>query len=655
MFGLAALAIPIIIHLFDFRRTKKVYFSNTELLHQVKESTQSFYNLKHLLILLSRIFFIAFLVMTFAQPFINSSGDVGLTSNKVGIYIDNTQSMSNKLDQDESGLEMTKSLALEMIDLYPAGTEFIIQSSFDVKSAFMYTSKQEAKNRVKEIGFSSEFHSLQTILGNFQNSRDNLPPREIVLISDFQKSTLGTEKINGDSLTHIIALPVTFETYDNLTIDTVFASNPFELNKSKRNLVVRVKNFSSDEVSNILVKILANDRQLSVTSISVSAYEHVDIEFNIGQDLEVKQQGEIVIEDYPVSFDNKLYFSIEETEKIDILQIMGEHPSQFVSAVFGNENLFSELKMPATNIDYNLFSESDLIILNQIDKLDVNLALRLIEFQSNGGSVLVVPAETQSLSSYQVLIPSLEQTNIDEMEIELQPPDFTRPFFKDILEKSQTNISMPATKAVWKWGGDRNALLKFIDGRPFLSEISPNLFIMASPLSDSYSEFQTNALFVPVMYRLAANSKQNILPLFYRLSEQELELSVNEIAANDIFKLSRDGKEFIPDQRIRGRNIIMVLPGASMTAGHYDVIKDDVPVHSIALNLDTDESDLIPASTNDLNAALESYDHNVIYGSNKDEIITKISNEYQGIELWRYFLAIALLFLFVEALLIRLL
>ena len=314
LFGLAALAIPIIIHLFDFRRTKKVYFSNTELLHQVKESTQSFYNLKHLLILLSRIFFIAFLVMTFAQPFIKSKADVGLTSNKVGIYIDNTQSMSNKLDQDESGLDMTKSLALEMIDLYPAGTEFIIQSSFDVKSAFMYMSKQEAKNRVKEIEFSSEYHSLQTILGNFQNSRDNLPPREIVLISDFQKSTLGTEKINGDSLTHIIALPVTFETYDNLTIDTVFASNPFELNKSKRNLVVRVRNFSNDEVSNILVKILANDRQLSVTSISVSAYEHVDIEFNIGQDLEVKQQGEIVIEDYPVSFDNKLYFSIEETE-----------------------------------------------------------------------------------------------------------------------------------------------------------------------------------------------------------------------------------------------------------------------------------------------------------------------------------------------------
>jgi hypothetical protein len=408
-------------------------------------------------------------------------------------------------------------------------------------------------------------------------------------------------------------------------------------------------------MTNLLVKILANDRQLSVTSVTIPSKQHTDIDFNIGHDLQDTQLGEIVIEDYPVSFDNKLYFTVKEIEKINILEITGEHPSEYVSAVYGNERLFSSIIMPATNIDYNQFAPSDLIILNQIDNLDRNMALRLIEYQNDGGSILVVPAETQSLLSFQVLVPALQQVNIDEIEVAIQTPDFKRPFFKEILEKNQTNISMPTAKAVWKWGGDRNALLKFIDGRPFLSEVSPNIFILASPLSEAYSGFQTNALFVPTMYRLAANSKQNILPLFYRLSEQELELSVNDIAPNDIFKLSRDGKEFIPDQKVHGRNIIMVLPGASMIPGHYDVIKDNISVHSIALNLDTDESDLIPASTNELKTALNGYDYNIIYGSNKDEIITKISNEYQGIALWRYFLAIALLFLLVEALLIRLL
>ena len=83
LFGLTAAVIPIIIHLFDFRKTKKVYFSNTQLLHQVKESTQSFYNLKHLLILLSRILFIIFLVIAFAQPYLTPSGNQGLLSTRV--------------------------------------------------------------------------------------------------------------------------------------------------------------------------------------------------------------------------------------------------------------------------------------------------------------------------------------------------------------------------------------------------------------------------------------------------------------------------------------------------------------------------------------------------------------------------------------------
>ena len=41
LFGLFALAIPVIIHLFNFRRTKKIYFSNTLFLKKVKEASSS--------------------------------------------------------------------------------------------------------------------------------------------------------------------------------------------------------------------------------------------------------------------------------------------------------------------------------------------------------------------------------------------------------------------------------------------------------------------------------------------------------------------------------------------------------------------------------------------------------------------------------------
>ena len=126
LFGLFSVLIPVIIHLFDFRRTKKVYFPNTRLLHQIKESTRSFYNLKHLLILFTRILFITALVLAFAQPYLPPVGDGRVLSNKVAIFIDNSLSMSNKVAKDEAGLDVAKGAAIELINLYPAGTDFII-------------------------------------------------------------------------------------------------------------------------------------------------------------------------------------------------------------------------------------------------------------------------------------------------------------------------------------------------------------------------------------------------------------------------------------------------------------------------------------------------------------------------------------------------
>ena len=52
LYALALVAIPIIIHLFNFRKFRTVYFSNVQFLKSAKEKTKSQSQLKHLLILL---------------------------------------------------------------------------------------------------------------------------------------------------------------------------------------------------------------------------------------------------------------------------------------------------------------------------------------------------------------------------------------------------------------------------------------------------------------------------------------------------------------------------------------------------------------------------------------------------------------------------
>ena len=93
LWALLSLAIPIIIHLFNFRRVQKIFFSNTRLLKQVKEETTKRRRIKNWLILLSRLLFLSFLVLAFAQPFLPASDQFSSGKNVV-LYIDNSYSMS---------------------------------------------------------------------------------------------------------------------------------------------------------------------------------------------------------------------------------------------------------------------------------------------------------------------------------------------------------------------------------------------------------------------------------------------------------------------------------------------------------------------------------------------------------------------------------
>ena len=70
LYALAVVAIPIILHLFNFKKFKTVYFSNVRFLKEVKQQTKAKSELKHILILLSRILALSSLVLAFAQPYV---------------------------------------------------------------------------------------------------------------------------------------------------------------------------------------------------------------------------------------------------------------------------------------------------------------------------------------------------------------------------------------------------------------------------------------------------------------------------------------------------------------------------------------------------------------------------------------------------------
>ena len=99
LYALFAVAIPIIIHLFNFRKFKKVFYSDISLLKELKIETKSRARLKHWLILACRILAIGFLVCAFAQPYIPLDNQLIKAGSKVvSMYVDNSFSTDAKGD-----------------------------------------------------------------------------------------------------------------------------------------------------------------------------------------------------------------------------------------------------------------------------------------------------------------------------------------------------------------------------------------------------------------------------------------------------------------------------------------------------------------------------------------------------------------------------
>jgi len=250
LLGLLAISIPIIIHLFNFRRYKKVYFTNVQNLKDLKQETKKKSQIKHLIVLLLRILTIAALVLAFAQPYMPVSGNQSdLNKRKaVSIYIDNSFSME-ALTEDLSLLDKAKNRAIEIANVYKSSDLFhILTNDFEGQHQRFLT-QDEFKNAVEEIQTSPVVRQLSEVNARQkeileENEKDN---RLIYKLSDFQKTSADLEKIETDASMMLYLVPLEAELTNNLFIDSCWFDSPVQQLNQDVVLKVRMVNNSGTD------------------------------------------------------------------------------------------------------------------------------------------------------------------------------------------------------------------------------------------------------------------------------------------------------------------------------------------------------------------------------------------------------------------------
>jgi hypothetical protein len=645
LWALTALSIPIIIHLFNFRKTTRIFFSNTRFLQQVKQETTQKRRLKQLLVLASRLLFLLFLVLAFAQPFLPAREQLTSQRNLV-IYLDNSYSMSAPVEQKVRALDAGIGYVREVVELFPTETRFKLITNDFAPFSNTYKSKSEILDQLSQVRMSPLSRSFNEVV-----KRIGDPGNTVFWISDFQKSTVG-ENMVLDSMWQIRLVPIEHQLTSNVFVDSIYLDNPFIIGGEKNTLRVRLRNEGPRSVEGLVTKLTINEVQAATSSVTIEPNSLIETSFDLARGLKGFNKAVLSFSDFPVSFDNEFYFTLNYSGRLKIVEIKPDGRPTHVENVYGNKELFDFHGFAESNVDYSELAGADLVVINGINKIDnaLNAAIQL--YRNNNGSLLVIPGVQPDNNSYKELLNLPLTKTASPLLMELDKPDFQNPFFENVFEEKSVALAMPQAQKVVDWGVDRSAILRFKNGEPYLSRFN-NTFVLASSLNREVSDLSTHAIFVPIMYRIAASGKKAERKPYYYLSSSLITVPADSLVGDEPARM-KGTQELVPSQRRLGDKLLLEIPRYSINHGFYYVTHGSDTLDLLAFNLEKKESMLAQFTGEEVKTAIGGGNQVSIFKATSAETFSnEIKERYLGTPLWKYALILALLFLLAEVLLIR--
>ncbi|MFW5706684.1 MAG: BatA domain-containing protein [Bacteroidota bacterium] len=667
LLALAAISIPIIIHLFHFRRFKKVYFSNISFLQRLSDETQKQAKLRHLLVLFSRILAISFLVMAFARPYIPlRDADEGTSEQLISVYIDNSFSM-------EAGpgignlLEQARQNGEDIVGLFQPTDQFQLLTN-DLEARHQrFTSRDEFLRMLNEVSFSPAVRTIpevvqrQTDLFREEPGNNN---RISFILSDFQKITAHRDELQPDSITDYFFIPFHTERLHNLFIDSVWIENPVRLAGQVITIDVRVYNDSDQRLENQPVRLFINDTQRSVATFSVGPHSHADVSLNYTLGDNPLQQGFVEITDHPVTFDDRYYFSFSLSQDIPVMVINQASPNRFLNALFSADTTFILRNVQVGAIDYSLMGSQNLIILNEVTAIGSGLAAELRRYVSEGGNLLIFPAENPDLASYNELLSALQVAGYDGKDD--QPTRVTalnelHTIYGGVFDRLPENLDLPSVDQYYiierQTRGREQYLMQLQNGNYFFTSTPSGqgmVYLSAVAANDRFSNFHRHAMFVPTVYNIALHSS-TFYPLSYTIGQEETILIRNyQPEAGSLFTISGNQMEIIPESRNLGNNIQLLLHNQVQNHGNYSLGTNNELMRTLSFNYNRRESMLESLNSEQLSDISRDFENIYLVEPGNVSLERQMELLKGGRHLWRLFLLIGLLFLVAEVVLLRL-
>ena len=669
LFALSALIIPVVIHLFNLRKHKTVYFSNTSILKTIERETAKTKKLKHILVLVSRMLFITALVIAFAYPYKKDNNAVNNNvDNLIAVYIDNSMSMQS-LSSEKTLFEDSRTSALQLVESLNQAQKFILLSNDRNPKNEYPMNKDEMIMRLNEMNVEAAPTSFEDIYNGlaFIKKKNDFKSATLFAYSDFQKNVMNFNELKNDTTIQVVAFPLKSDFQNNIYIDSVWLQSPVLQKNMSNELNARIVNESSNDIKGIPVNFSLDENIVAYTTCDINANSYVDVNMQFVIDNDGDRKAKVSISDSPITFDDEYNLVLKVRPVINVVEIANGQQStvnsqqSYLELLFEGDALVNYHSMSPYNIDHQIINNAQMIVVNENANLNETMQQSLIDFARQGGTLLIFNDEnTDNAYIYNEI--GIKSMHFDEDENRIEYIAKRNSFFDDIFVKLPDNADLPEVHKHIRFKLDKNVLniISLQNGNPFLM-MSNNgkgkVFVMSTSLDEEYSDLASHALFVPLMYKMALIG-DNVAELSYTIGLDKV-LNISDISLNVDDRISLKSEtgmyETFPLIEKRNNHNYLYFFEDLPSSGFYEVYKNEDYMSTVAWNDSREESRMLFYEKDELYELLKDNNFNVlamidyedIKSDNVLEVIVKES------VIWKIFIIIALISLLIEILILR--
>jgi hypothetical protein len=660
LWALAALAVPVVVHLFNFRRYRILPFSNTQFIKAIQSEQRTRSTLRQWLLLVLRLLAVALIVLAFAQPYIPKNEDDNIQKTRVAVYIDNSFSMEAG-DDHGTLLERAKTQACQLVDAFPVGTDYLLITNEMEPQQQRWVGAEQFTDWVRRVQSTHIVAEIDEVLHRQQIiGRDTNAVLYSFLFTDLHKPSFVLKNSQPDSRQHIFLTPEANGSRNNISIDSLwFSSSGLYVGKVEE-MTVRLRNHGSEPLSNLNLQVFVNDTMKNTVPFSIEANSALDVKCTFLHSRQGWNSGYVAIQDYPITFDNRLFFSFNIQQHTNVLCISDKTDTDYLAALYRTDSAVLYHRVSPFSVKYDKLADNQLIILDSPVQLSSGAVEQLAKFVASGGHLALLPSREGDFDQL------LRATNGPQMKGWIAQNgaaanlNTRHSLFRDAFSDRPKNYSMPTYDGFFEVAAtSRQRITRLFDTEPgglLMFEYGcgqGRIYVSAVPLAAAHTNLMFHPVFVPLFYNMAI---QSTTPgRLYTTLAADMQLSVNvQDASKNISLVQADGAAFFPVKRIDGGGVVLYPDAAELTAGNYLLKAENETFGYASLNFDRAESVQQFYEPDEAAEMLRQRGFNVDILKAGDSFADSVAATQTDFGLWRLFALLALAVLLAETALLRL-